>query len=196
MFNDNKYLLFCGPFYFLLCNKLLMYRVTIFFDKWMWGKKKCIVTKVNVHSFVLYNLQSKAHLFCPSCVFFFNKSLDQQYCCPNLDGFDINDFFNSSFFLTSHWLLIDLILNQVIKILDLFLEESSPHLKFSFLLIFWWVIIKQLVSCQNKEPVWCFGPNILIHSQCCKLIRCMHSLHIYAYNFKLTLFCFWVLLIF
>lgn len=68
-----------------------MYRVTIFFlTSECEEKKQCIVTKVNVHSFVLYNLQSKAHLFCPSCVFFFiNKSLDQQLFCPNLDGFDI-----------------------------------------------------------------------------------------------------------
>lgn len=48
-----------------------MYRVTIFFlTSECEEKKQCIVTKVNVHSFVLYNLQSKAHLFCPSCVFF------------------------------------------------------------------------------------------------------------------------------
>lgn len=67
-----------------------MYRVTIFFlTSECEEKKQCIVTKVNVHSFVLYNLQSKAHLFCPSCVFFINKSLDQQLFCPNLDGFDI-----------------------------------------------------------------------------------------------------------
>lgn len=67
-----------------------MYRVTIFFlTSECEEKKQCIVTKVNVHSFVLYNLQSKHTCFVPLVFFFINKSLDQQLFCPNLDGFDI-----------------------------------------------------------------------------------------------------------